>query len=137
MSSEERHTHTAEEVLLLIFSIDWDHKIIVKPVKFAFTKCRFSIHSEGEGWARREWADTDYLMLYPEVITAGTTRSTRGRRAEGRGIRVGEKREESASCECLVQLSAVAELQDVAGALSSINNAPMGVQRSRENERRG
>lgn len=40
-------------------------------------------------------------------------------------------------CECLVQLSVVAELQEVAWVLASINNSLPGVQRGRENERRG
>lgn len=51
-------------------------------------------------------------------------------------MELGEK-EKSVICECLVQLSVVAELQEVAGLLASINNALSGVQRGRENERRG
>lgn len=43
---------------------------------------------------------------------------------------VGEK-EKSVICECLVQLSVVAWL------LTSINNSLPGIQRGRENERRG
>lgn len=50
--------------------------------------------------------------------------------------RVGEK-EKSVICECLVQLSVTAELQEVAGVLASINDVLSWVQRDRENERRG
>lgn len=58
------------------------------------------------------------------------------RKESGDGVGVGAK-EKSVICECLVQLSVVAELQEVAWVLASINNALSGVQRGRENERRG
>lgn len=47
------------------------------------------------------------------------------------------ERKKSVICECLVQLSVVAELQEVARVLTSINNTLSGVQRGSENERRG
>lgn len=61
-----------------------------------------------------------------------TSEGKRTERRDGAG-----EEEESVICECLVQLSAVAELQEAAGLLASINNALSGVQRGRENERRG
>lgn len=40
-------------------------------------------------------------------------------------------------CECLVQLSVAADLQEVEWLLASINNSLSGVQRGQGNERRG
>lgn len=46
-------------------------------------------------------------------------------------------REKSVICECLVQLSVAADLQEVEWLLASINNSLSGVQRGQGNERRG
>lgn len=76
----------------------------------------------------RDRADIDNLTSYPKVITAGTGPQEatewhlRGRGRSGGIAGVGEK-EKSVICECLVQLSVVAELHEVAGVLASINNA--------------
>lgn len=56
---------------------------------------------------------------------------------EGAGGEWSVEDEKSVICERLVQLSAGAALQEVAGVPASINNALSGVQRGRANERRG
>lgn len=83
---------------------------------------------------KRSDCDVHYLTLYPKAIEAGTgpQRSTeRHLRCRGRS-----RVEKSVICDCLVQLSVVAELQEKAEVLASINNVLSGLQRGTENERR-
>lgn len=60
--------------------------------------------------------------------------SERQRKDQREGV---GRREESVICECLVQLSVAADLQEVEWLLDSINNSLLGVQRGQGNERRG